>query len=419
MLFNDFFVFFIYRFFFWPLAILFILVAKRWNPKLKKLYEQRKAKHVPPKFERAPIWIHAASGEFEYAKPVIRKIKERDPAQPVVVTYFSPSYVNAITKEPGVDWSAPLPLDLPGPVHTFFTQLRPRALLIARCDVWPEVVTQARRANVPTLLFSAAIADRGGILSPLTRQFRKWLYNKLTGIFAVSSADLKNLEALKLRNVEIGGDTRFEQVLYRLEHRKPIKDIVRDHRPIFIAGSTWPEDERVLLPAVADLLRSGKMRLVIAPHELGHLNHLTEEFTEMGVEHSLYSQMSEWRTSVLIVDQVGILAELYGAADFAFVGGSFRRKVHSVMEPLAAGLVTLVGPYHANNREANEFQSVQTETGPAVIVVKSPDQMATALSAIMEDSARLTRIKWQIRGEVVNRAGASDKVMQWLDERVP
>ena len=376
--------FLFYRFVFWPLAILFVLIAKRWNPKLQKLYEQRKAKHSPPLFEKPPIWIHASSGEFEYARPVIRKIKEHDPSQPVVVTYFSPSYAAAIGKETGVDWSSPLPLDLPGPVHSFLERLRPRALLIARTDVWPELIAQVQERKFPSLLFSATMSSHSGSFSIFANIFRRWLYAKVSQVFAVSSLDEKGLRSLELKNVSVAGDTRFDQVLYRLEHRKPIKDFSRDERLIFIAGSTWPEDENILLPAVENFLRSNKLRFIIAPHELNHVDQLVKHFTQMNVDFSLYSQIADWRSSVLIVDQVGILAEMYMRADFAFVGGSFRKKVHSVMEPLAAGLITVVGPHHLNNREAIEFQTVTTEIGPAVIVAKNQDQLVTTISSILD-----------------------------------
>ncbi len=409
--------FLLYRFIFWPLAILFILIAKRWNPKLQKLYAQRKSMHTPPSFEKPPIWIHASSGEFEYARPVIRKIKERDPSQPVVVTYFSPSYAGAIAKEPGVDWSSPLPLDLPGPVHSFLERLRPRALLIARTDVWPELITHVQRRKIPSLLFSTTVNSRRGLFSIYADKFRRWLYARVSQIFVVSPADQKRLRSLKLNNVSVAGDTRFDQVIYRLEHRRPVKDFSRDERFVFIAGSTWPEDENVLLPAVESFLLSKKLRFIIVPHELDHVAQLVKHFTKINIDFSLYSQITEWNSSVLVVDQVGILAELYMRADFAFVGGSFRKKVHSAMEPLAAGLITIVGPYHLNNREAIEFQSVTTEIGPAVIVVKTQNQLSTTISSIIDQKGDLAKIKWLIRSEVLNRAGASDRVVEWVGKQ--
>src|SRR6185437_15712095 len=111
----EFIFFFVYRFIIWPIVIVAVLFTKRWNKKLSQAYLIRKHRQDIPAFDRPPIWIHASSGEFEYARPVIRQLKAADPAQPIVVTYFSPSYASAIAATPGVDWSTPLPLDLPGP----------------------------------------------------------------------------------------------------------------------------------------------------------------------------------------------------------------------------------------------------------------------------------------------------------------
>ena len=62
--------------------------------------------------------------------------------------------------------------------------------------------------------------------------------------------------------------------------------------------------------------------------------------------------------ALLSVDTVGDLFSLYTWAQVAFVGGSFKARVHSVMEPLCAQVPVLVGPYFHNSAEAQKFSSV-------------------------------------------------------------
>jgi 3-deoxy-D-manno-octulosonic-acid transferase len=65
---------------------------------------------------------------------------------------------------------------------------------------------------------------------------------------------------------------------------------------------------------------------------------------------------------VVIVDRVGVLAEIYALADIAYVGGGFGPRgsgagggLHSVLEPAALGVPVLYGPRHANAREAAQL----------------------------------------------------------------
>jgi 3-deoxy-D-manno-octulosonic-acid transferase len=58
----------------------------------------------------------------------------------------------------------------------------------------------------------------------------------------------------------------------------------------------------------------------------------------------------------VVVDRLGVLAQLYTAADAAYVGGGFgRRGLHSVLEPAAAGAPVVFGPRHRSARAAGEL----------------------------------------------------------------
>jgi 3-deoxy-D-manno-octulosonic-acid transferase len=215
---NIFFI--LYRFVFWPSVIGGVLIVKRWTQKLNKAYDLRRSHRDMPNFAKRPVWIHASSGEFEYAKPVIRKSKEHDPNQPIVVTYFSPSYASAIANTPDIAWSAPLPLDLPGPVHSFLQRLNPCALLVARTDLWPELLRQTQARKIPSLLFSATVRAQLTSANLFTRLYRRWLYRHIGDIYAVAATDESALHALGAVNAKAMGDTRFDQVFYRLQHPK-------------------------------------------------------------------------------------------------------------------------------------------------------------------------------------------------------
>lgn len=417
-----------YRTLGWPLLRGAFQLLAIFNPKVRAGLKMRMKRQdglapwfVEPKGAR-PIWIHCASGEFEYAKPVITLLKQRHPEQKVLVTYFSPTYANAIATFPGVDLSCPLPWDQPKDLREFIYWHKPLALLVSRTDTWPEMLRQAKRAGLPTLLFSATLQARSGRAKGLGKWLSKNAFTYLDQIFCVSHEDLEVFKKLGFANrTEVAGDTRYDQVLARLENPKPLREEIfqgLNRENCFVAGSTWPEDESVLIEA-ATKLKDSQLRFILVPHEPtdDHLTALEKEISRKGLRSIRYSTAQSWnQNEILLVDKIGILAELYQKGRFAFVGGSFRKTVHSVMEPLAAGCLTWVGPKHTNNREAVLFQSISVgENLKAVMVCENADSLARTLKEANQSDLDFSSV---IRAEIEKRTGQSRRVAEWIEQHV-
>lgn len=406
---------YIYRLGVMPLTVLLLPVAALFNSKIKAGLKLRLKRETLPDFSENPIWIHAASGEFEYAKPVIRELKAQHPKTPVVVTYFSPTYAEAIRKSDLVDYSCPLPLDLPGPCFSFIKRLSPKAMLIARTDLWPELLTQARQLGVPSILFSCT---QKPVSSSIKQWLSWWRMSLVDQIFCVSPEDQKNLALIGVE-ATVSGDTRYDQVAARLASPKPLSEglMPAPSVPTLIIGSSWLQDEIVALEALKELLKDDKLKLMVVPHEPTHehLKELKKLLEKAELSFALYSENLPWVSkSTLIVDRVGILAELYTWADLAIIGGSFKGSVHSVMEAIGAGLRVIVGPYHQNNREALEFQSVTVAGNPVVKSVTSPDHLKAYVTQLIANKSVLESEKPKIKTEFMRKLGATHELLKFI-----
>lgn len=365
-----------------------------------------------------PFWIHAASGEIEYARPVIRELKKRFPEIPVIVTFSSPSAKKIIKSLGDVDAWGTLPWDFESDCRAFIEKWNPRCWLIARTDVWPVMASVCHEKNVPSLLFSATFAANSSRLCGASAKITTWALNQLSEIYCVSNEDVEQLERLQLQiPVHVHGDSRFDQVFYRLQHPKPLKKELRplEGTAVLVAGSTWPEDEKILLPAFATLKKNCKM--ILAPHEIheNHMKALESELTSLGLTYCKYSSASAWnQEDVLIIDQIGILAEVYTWGSFAFVGGSFKKQVHSVMEPLAAGLPVLIGPYHQNNREALVFKAKQIAGFTAVAEARDSEDLAAKMSVLIMKHADF---RAELLQELSQHMNSSHSVVEWCAKR--
>jgi 3-deoxy-D-manno-octulosonic-acid transferase len=176
-------------------------------------------------------------------------------------------------------------------------------------------------------------------------------YRALAAVGAVSAEDAARLIRLgaDAERIVVTGDPRNDGALDRARAIRADDPLLAPLRSgtVLVAGSTWPEDEEVLLEAFQVVLRaSGTARLVLVPHEPTpeHLARLEASARRRGIEPIRLDDPAAGQGRLLIVDRTGVLAPLYGAAALAWVGGGYGRRLHSVLEPAACGVPVLFGP---------------------------------------------------------------------------
>ncbi len=246
--------------------------------------------------------------------------------------------------------------------------------------MWPVLTREAAKAGATQLLVNAVLSEGSGRLRWLGRSFLEGAYRRLSAVGAVSEAHADRYELMGVPPgmIHVTGDARFDQVWDRIERRglaalRGVEDaadrVPRELEPIWrrlddaetftlVAGSTWPADEKVVLPAVKVIGRSRPLRLVVAPHEPtpDHLEALERRLDRLGLRHARLGALLAGDApapAVVVVDRLGVLADLYALADAAYVGGGFGTAgLHSVVEPAALGVPVLFGPAHGNAREA-------------------------------------------------------------------
>ena len=318
--------------------------------------------------EAALVWFHAPSvGEGLQTRPVIEALRELRPDIQILYTYFSPS-AQKFAEELPVDYADYLPFDVVADLMRVMEAVRPSAIVFGKLDVWPNVTRVAGWCDVPLALVSATLAPDSSRLRWPARGLLGPAYGRLDAVGAISVEDAARLAQLGVPadRIEITGDARFDQVWARAQAvdptRPPISLLAGHDGLTLVAGSTWPEGEKHLVPAVAKLRASHPdLRAVFVPHEPtdDHLRRLESHLEVDELAHVRLSEVESGEAApaeVIVVDKVGVLGELYAVADIAYVGGGFGKKgLHSVLEPAALGAPVLFGPRHANAREAGEL----------------------------------------------------------------
>jgi 3-deoxy-D-manno-octulosonic-acid transferase len=372
--------------------------------------------------QQALVWFHAASvGEARQAEAALRRVRDLRPAWQIVFTFSSAS-AERVAAGLGADFAGYVPADTPGEVAAALTAVRPDALVFAATDVWPELVLGAAARGVRTALISATLAPTSSRRSALARTLLRPAYAALDAVGAIDPADAGGLARLGVRpeRLTVTGDTRHDAAAARaarVNRSAPhVAVIAAPGPPVLVAGSTWPPDERRILEALASLGDEVSPRLVLAPHQpdpacLGRLERdLRAQLPARRVARlsQLEAALRAGTTApweVCLVDRVGVLADLYAAADVAFVGGGFHgRGLHSVIEPAALGVPVLFGPEWRSSRDARLLQ----DAGAACAV---PDGAALAarLSEWLRDPAARTAAGAAARRVVQQGLGAADR----------
>jgi len=364
------------------------------------------------------IWFHSSSlGEFEQAKPIIIALKKKYREIDIIVTFFSPSgYEHSRSYKPASLISY-IPFDTARNARRFIEHIKPDAAVMVRYDVWPNHLWELRRRGIPALIVNATARKNSARFWFALRNFHRYLYNDLTAILTVSESDAEAFRSFDLSNPDIRaiGETRYDQVWQRsVEARKKhfIPQSILRRRKVFVVGSSWEEDEEVVLPvfrAIAE--RDASALLILVPHEptLETLERL--ELSLNGKLRSIrFSALNDYSNeNVILVDSIGILMGLYQYADVAYVGGSFKQGVHNILEPAAYGIPVLYGPKHNNSQEAIEL----ARRGGGFVVI-SQDECYTLLRKLFTDQRARKAAGANALDLVKENIGATERCVEQL-----
>ncbi len=422
---------FLYNFVFFPIIWILAHLFSFRNEKIRESVQgkqglwERLDTHLSKRdVTRKLIWFHVPSaGEFLQAQPLLELFLNSD--YDCVVTYNSISAEKWIRKSKIGAKMEPLfldyvPFDTRHSIKRWIHKVNPSVLIFVKFDLWPNLIWQTSKANIPIYLISATLhAKTKRYSSAIGRSLYGNLYSRFKLILTVTEDDKKRfLETKDGLNVEVYGDTRFDSVINRRDRQLPpdFPAFVKKKR-VFIVGSCWPPDEKCVFPILKEALaKYSDLMLIIAPHEptQQHLNDSESFFKdEKLIRLSALTTTTKEEYNIILVDSVGVLSSIYHVGTFAYVGGGFTTGVHNVMEPSAVGLPVFFGPFHYNSPEA-----LQLVKDNLAFPVNSPEDFRPALERMLSNPDDVRQLGEKAKRFIESQAGAAEKCYQLISREI-
>ncbi|HDR9094021.1 lipid IV(A) 3-deoxy-D-manno-octulosonic acid transferase [Burkholderia vietnamiensis] len=399
----------IYRALWWlvaPVAVVRLYVRSR--------KERGYREHIGERFgyvagrspdDRAPlIWVHAVSvGETRAAQPLIDALMRARPDARILLTHMTPS--GRATGEQLFGervLRCYLPYDMQGAVRRFLHAWRPTLGLVMETEVWPTLIDECRRADVPLVLTNARMSARSHRRAAKFGNATRDVFGGFSRVLAQSPADAERLTSLGARNVAVLGNLKFDMTT-------PPELAARGHawrdaigtRPVWVAASTRENEEALVLQAFAAMRTPGALLILVPrhPQRFAEVEALVARQGLKCVRRSVWganaAALAAGRpaapeplpsdVTVLLGDSMGELGAYYAAADVAFIGGSLLPLGgQNLIEACAVGVPVLIGPHVFNFTQA----TADAVAAGAALQVADPLDLAHVLDALFADHAR-------------------------------
>ncbi|MCZ6641502.1 MAG: lipid IV(A) 3-deoxy-D-manno-octulosonic acid transferase [Gammaproteobacteria bacterium] len=407
-------------------AVPWVLVRLRWRARKEPEYGKRireRFGHVPQDVPNGPIWFHTVSaGETIAAASLIRQLTEEFTELPFLVTTMTPTGSAQVRQKLNDCVShCYAPYDFRWGVKRFFDAVQPRLLVLVETELWPNMIDEASKRNVPVLLVNARLSERSaqgyGRVSSITRHMMSQLHF-VACQFPDHAERFIRLGADPSR-VDVLGSVKFDVEL-TADHDERVRHLQATlslgDRPVWIAGSTHPSEEEVVLAAHRLVHeRHPDACLLLVPRHPSRTQTVVRLARQAGFRTGQMSAIDAKHSNpsmdVIVADTMGQLLYLYGLSEVAFIGGSLvPAGGHNPIEAAICAKPLLMGPEVFNFRDV---VAAFHDSG-ALQLVHDAEDLAANVAELFADTAERKR-----RGEVAlqvvaDNTGTTHRLLELL-----
>lgn len=358
------------------------------------------------------LWYHCASlGEYEQGLPVFKQMRPLYPDHQIVLSFFSPSGYNIRKNTDIADMVIYLPLDTPQNARRFLDLVSPELTLFIKYDIWPNYLLELKKRHHRALLISALFRKEQSYFKFYGRFMRQVLF-AFDHIFVQDENTQHLLKTIRFTETTITGDTRFDRVYSQLSQNNELDFIesFKNNKLCLVAGSTWPEDEAILIDYINKT--DSDTKFIIAPHNIKdhQIKKLQSALTRKTVLFSEKATVNLAEQAVFIIDTIGLLTKIYRYADIAYVGGAMGRTgLHNTLEPAVFGVPIIIGPHYSKFPEASQMIS-----NGGMVTISSKEELKIALDRFIKNPLDMQESGSQNLNYIQKNTGAVVQIINYI-----
>ena len=383
---------------------------------------------------KQPIWIHTVSvGEFIATLPLIRQLLNNYSDSPLVITCTTTTGSAQIVKtfateiQQGRLFHCYLPYDLPGSVRRFLNRLKPSLGLIMETEIWPNLLSQAARQNIPLWLLNARMSARSAKGYARFQALTQYSLQKFTGIAAQDRLDAERLIELGAdkHTLHITGSIKFDLKVAQqdLEQGKLLRGLLGwQNKTVLMAASTHKGEEEILLDVFKKLrVKHPELVLLIVPR---HPERFEQVYQLLTADNNSSLQVlkrsdlnagaapqKKHTADILLGDSMGEMMCYFACSDRVFMGGTLVPVGgHNILEPAALKLPIVYGPHIFNFYAINEL-FLQYRAARQVAGV---DELEQTLDELLSDPVQAEAMAHRAGQLIAQNTGALDKILNLL-----
>jgi 3-deoxy-D-manno-octulosonic-acid transferase len=371
------------------------------------------------------IWLHAVSvGEVLAVSRLVSELDRAFPGHRVVISTTTRTGQALARERFGAERVFYCPLDLPWAVGAYLKVIRPKLLVLAETEFWPNLLNGCFRRGIPVGVVNARISDRSWPRYQILRRVWRPILARLGRVLAQSEIDAERLRELGCRPeaVSVAGNLKFD---VRVVQEAEVTRLLRSSAVRFlVAGSTLEGEEAALLDAWPGLLEGDpRLAMVLAPRHPERFDAVASLLDRSGVR---WVRRSTWKSQLpdphiplragetLLLDTIGELASVYELASLAFVGGSMvPAGGHNPLEPAQFGAPIVMGPYYANFRAITEDLLAHQ-----ALRIAEPRQLGGVLHDLLNRPDEARAMGQRARRVFEQQAGATGRCVEAILELV-
>lgn len=408
-----------------PLILLALLKEKKYRMGLSQ-----KLGFLPPPLllklsGSKPVWIHAVSvGEVAAAIPLIQQIKRRYPSQNIILsTVTVTGNYTATIRAREADAVIYFPYDYPFIVKRVIRQIEPKLFITLETELWPNILRELKRNNIPSLVVSGRISNRSYHKYRWGRFFFSKVLDNIHVFCMQTDVDTRrmiNIGADKDRVTTVG-NLKFDQCVPTIttEEKENLYNMLRlkKSQTIFIAGSTHKGEETIVLEVFKNLKKTYEnLILMLAPRHPERFDEVEDLLSHQKFRSIKKTKIKMGRESnhhdIILLDTIGELSKLYSIGTIIFVGGSLvSTGGHNVLEPVAYKKAVIFGPHMDN---FSEISRCLRESGGGFQVNNQEEFLSQAKTLLQNDADR-DRLGEKAFEVIAHNQGAINKAMEVIE----